>query len=182
VPSSARARDRTRRAPGGGAPIEAPREAGPDVHVLTSNLVLPGIGVLPVNALVLRAEEPVLVDSGLGVDSAELVDAVASIVDLTAPRWVWLTHDGADHTGRIARVLELAPQARLVTHGIGALRLSTWARIPLERVHAIRPGDRLPAGDARCAPYRHPSSTTRCRSASSTRAPGRSSAWTRSVR
>ena len=34
-----------------------------DVHVLPANLSLPGMGVLPVNAFLLMAEEPVLIDS-----------------------------------------------------------------------------------------------------------------------
>ncbi len=128
--------------------MDAPYQAAPDVHVLPTNLALPGAGVvLPVNAHVLLAEEPVLIDTGIGVDSDEFLDALASIVDPAALRWVWLTHDDADHTGSIRRVLELAPQARLVTHAFSALRMATWWPVPFDRVHAIRAGDRLPVGD-----------------------------------
>ena len=128
--------------------MDAPYQAAPDVHVLPTNLPIPGAGVvLPVNAYVLRAEEPVLVDTGIGVDSADFLDAVASIVPLNELRWVWLTHDDADHTGSIQRVLEAAPNARLVTHAFNALRMATWWPVPFERVHAIRPGDRVPVGD-----------------------------------
>jgi glyoxylase-like metal-dependent hydrolase (beta-lactamase superfamily II) len=128
--------------------MDAPYQAAPDVHVLPTNLPIPGAGVvLPVNAYVLRAEEPVLIDAGLGMDSADFLDAVASIVDMKDLRWVWLTHDDADHTGSIQRVLEAAPNARLVTHAFNALRMSTWWPVPFERVHAIRPGDRVPVGD-----------------------------------
>ncbi|HWI02705.1 MAG TPA: hypothetical protein VNT52_02600, partial [Acidimicrobiales bacterium] len=62
-------------------------------------------------------------------------------------RWVWLTHDDADHTGSIRRVLEAAPNARLVTHAFNALRMATWWPVPFDRVYAIRPGDRVPVGD-----------------------------------
>jgi hypothetical protein len=93
------------------------------------------------------AEEPVLIDTGIAVDGEQFVDAVSSIVDPAALRWVWLTHDDADHTGNIARIFELAPNARLVTHAFSALRMATWWQVPLERVHAIRPGDKLPVGD-----------------------------------
>jgi hypothetical protein len=128
--------------------MDAPYQATQDVHVLPTNLPLPGAGVvLPINAYVLLAEEPVLVDTGIGVDSDDFLDAVASIVDLDALRWVWLTHDDADHTGSIRRVLEAAPNARLVTHAFNALRMATWWPVPFERVYAIRPGDRLPVGD-----------------------------------
>ena len=127
--------------------MDAPYQAAPDVHVLPNNLPLPGVGVLPVNAYVLLAQEPVLIDTGLASDADQFVDALTSIVDPAALRWVWLTHDDADHTGNIQRVFELAPQARLVTHALSALRMASWWPVPLDRVHAIRPGDRVSVGD-----------------------------------
>ncbi len=122
-------------------------QAAPDVHVLPANLPIPGAGVLPVNAFVLLAEEPVLIDTGIGVDGDDFLDALASIVDPAALRWVWLTHDDADHTGSLRRVLEAAPRARLVTNVFSAFRMATWWPVPFERVHAIRPGDRIDVGD-----------------------------------
>jgi hypothetical protein len=127
--------------------VDAPYQAAPDVHVLPTSLPLPGVGVLPINAYVLLAEEPVLIDGGVAVESDDFVDALASIIDPRDLRWIWLTHDDADHTGSIQRVMELAPQARLATQAFSALRMSSWWPVPLDRVHAIRPGDRLPAGD-----------------------------------
>jgi glyoxylase-like metal-dependent hydrolase (beta-lactamase superfamily II) len=62
-------------------------------------------------------------------------------------KWVWLTHDDADHTGSIQRVMELAPNAKLITHGFSALRMSTWWPVPMDRVHAIRFGDEIYVGD-----------------------------------
>ena len=62
--------------------------------------------------------------------------AVSSIVDLERLRWVWLTHDDADHTGSIQRIMELAPNAKVVIHGFSALRMGTWWPVPMERVHA----------------------------------------------
>lgn len=127
--------------------MDAPYQAPPDVHVLPSTLTLPAVGILTINAYVLLAEEPVLIDAGIGSDGDEFIDALASIVEPRALRWVWLTHDDADHTGSIQRVLQIAPNARLATHAFAAMRMSTWWPVPLDRVHAIRPGDRLPVGD-----------------------------------
>jgi flavorubredoxin len=127
--------------------MDAPYSATPEVHVLPSHLPLPGVGVLPINAYVLHAEEPVLVDTGIGSGDESFVEALSSVIDPAAIRWVWLTHDDADHTGAIERVFELAPEARLVCHGLAALRMSSWWDVPMDRVHAIRVGDRLPVGD-----------------------------------
>jgi glyoxylase-like metal-dependent hydrolase (beta-lactamase superfamily II) len=127
--------------------MDLPYQASADVHVLPANLTLPGVGVLPINAFLVLAEEPVLVDTGIGVDADEFIDAVGSIIDPRALRWLWLTHDDADHTGNIRRIMELAPNATLVTHGFSALRMATWWPVPMDRVHAIRAGDDVHVGD-----------------------------------
>jgi metallo-beta-lactamase superfamily protein len=127
--------------------MDTPYQVRRDIHVLPTHLPLPGVGVLPVNAYVIRAEEPVLVDSGIGLDGDDFMDALASIVNPADLRWIWLTHDDADHTGSIQRVMAAAPQARLVTNAFAALRMATWWPVPFERVHAIRVGDALHVGD-----------------------------------
>lgn len=127
--------------------MDAPYQAAPDVHVLPASLPIPGVGVLTVNAYLLLAEEPVLVDTGLAVDRDQFIDALSSVLDPRSLRWVWLTHDDADHTGNIQQVLELAPNARLATQAFSALRMASWWPVPLERVHAIRAGDQLNVGD-----------------------------------
>jgi glyoxylase-like metal-dependent hydrolase (beta-lactamase superfamily II) len=127
--------------------MDAPYQAAPDVHVLPVNLPIPGVGVLPVNAYLLMAEEPVLIDTGIGVDGDDFIAAVSSIIDPQELKWVWLTHDDADHTGNIQRIMELAPNAKLVTQGFSALRMGLWWPVPMERVHAIRFGDEIHVGD-----------------------------------
>ena len=127
--------------------MDAPYQGSSDVYVFPANLSLPGVGVLPVNAYLLMAEEPVLIDTGIGIDTEDFLSAVSSFLPLEQLKWVWLTHDDADHTGSIQRVMELAPNATLVTHAMSALRMSTWWPVPLERVHAIRFGDEIHVGD-----------------------------------
>ena len=127
--------------------MDALYQAAPDVHVFPVNLPLPGVGVLPINAYLLMAEEPVLIDTGIGVDGDDFLAALSSLVDLRELKWVWLTHDDADHTGSVQRVMEAAPNATLVTHAFSALRMSSWWPVPLERVHAIRFGDEIHVGD-----------------------------------
>jgi glyoxylase-like metal-dependent hydrolase (beta-lactamase superfamily II) len=127
--------------------VDALYQGAPDVHVFPAYLSLPGIGVLPVNAYLLMAEEPVLIDSGIGFDGDDFIAAVRSIIDPQELKWVWLTHDDADHTGSIQRIMELAPNAKLVTHGLSALRMATWWPVPMDRVHAIRFNDEIHVGD-----------------------------------
>jgi flavorubredoxin len=127
--------------------MDAPYQAASDVHVLPTSLALPGVGTLIINAFVLMADEPVLIDTGITFDAPDFVEALSSILDPAKIKWVWLTHDDGDHIGAVPRVMELAPSARLVTHGFAALRMATWWQVPLDRVYAIRTGDELRVGD-----------------------------------
>jgi hypothetical protein len=43
--------------------------------------------------------------------------------------------------------MQAAPQARLATHPLGAIRMMTWFPLALDRVHAISPGTEIDAGD-----------------------------------
>jgi len=127
-----------------------------DVTVLPTHLDIPGVGTLIVNSYVLHAQQPVLIDTGLAFDGPDFMAALSAAVDLADLRWIWLTHDDADHTGNIQQVMDLAPQARLATHGIAAIRMMTWWPISLDRVHALSLGDRLDVGDRMLRAIRPP--------------------------
>jgi hypothetical protein len=133
--------------------MDEPYQASPDVYVLPTHLPIPGLGNLIINAYLIKSEEPVLIDTGVigspldPDESAHFIAAVDAIVPLRDLRWIWLTHDDMDHAGSLPRIMELAPQARLATHAFSALRMASWWPVPLDRVHAMRFGDRLDVGD-----------------------------------
>lgn len=136
--------------------MDASYQVGADIWVLPSHLDVPGAGTLLINSFVLCSAHPVLIDTGLGIDAPAFIDAVAAVVDPADLAWIWLTHDDADHTGNLAALMELAPNARLATHGLGALRISSCAPLPLERVHALALGGRIDAGDRTLRAVRPP--------------------------
>jgi flavorubredoxin len=119
----------------------------PDVHVLPSHLDVPGVGTIVANAFVLLAEQPVLIDTGLAVDGNEFMTALEAVIDPKDLQWIWITHDDADHTGNLQAIFERAPEAKIATHALGALRMSTWCPIPLDRVHALQVGEMFDVGD-----------------------------------
>ncbi len=127
--------------------MDQPYDVGADVHVLPSQLDLPSGDVIPINSFVLLADQPVLVDTGLGNDGEEFVQALRTVIDPAELAWIWLSHDDLDHTGNLQTVLDLAPAARLATHAFGALRMSSSWPVPIDRIHALTPGDRLDLGD-----------------------------------
>ncbi len=60
-----------------------------DVVALSDAAPIPGLGFLPVNAYVLHAQQPVLVDSGLPASRADFLEALWNQVDpadLRTPR------------------------------------------------------------------------------------------------
>ncbi len=136
--------------------MHEPYKAAPDVYVLPTHVPVPGVGNFLVNAFVLLAEEPVLIDTGIGADEPDFLAHLESIIAPGELRWIWLTHDDADHTGSIREVMELAPQARLATHAFSALRMATSWPVPLDRVHALTPGAGLRVGDRTLRAIRPP--------------------------
>ena len=136
--------------------MEKPYQVTADIWVLPAHFPIPGMGFLAVNAFVIKAAEPVLVDTGMGIDSKEFMQALESVIDPKDLRWVWLTHDDADHTGNIQKVLEEAPSARLAANSLAVLRMSTAWSIPMNRVHWLNSGESIEMGDRRLTAVRPP--------------------------
>jgi flavorubredoxin len=136
--------------------MDKPYEAMPDIEVLPAHFPIPNMGFLAVNAFVIKAKEPVLVDTGMGIDSEEFMKTLESIIDPKDLRWVWLTHDDADHTGNIQKVFKSAPSARLATNSLAALRVSTAWALPMDRVYWLNSGDSIVVGDRKLTAVRPP--------------------------
>jgi flavorubredoxin len=136
--------------------MDKPHQAMPGVEVLPAHFPIPGAGFLPVNAFVIKAKEPVLVDTGMGIDSEEFMKALEAIINPQDLKWVWLTHDDLDHTGNIRKVLEAAPSARLAANSLAVLRMSTAWSVPLHRVYWLNSGDSIRAGDRKLTAIRPP--------------------------
>jgi flavorubredoxin len=139
-----------------GSAMDKPHQAISGVEVLPAHFPVPGIGFLPVNAFVIKAQEPVLIDTGMGIDGEGFMNALKSIINPQDLRWVWLTHDDADHTGNIQKVLEAAPSARLAANSLAVLRMSTAWPVPMPRVYWLNPGDRIDVGDRMLTAIRPP--------------------------
>ncbi|HSW07266.1 MBL fold metallo-hydrolase [Aquabacterium sp.] len=122
------------------------RRVAPDTIALRSYAPLPGFGIVPVHAHVIRARQPVLVDTGIAALQHEFMRELRSVIDPAALRWIWLTHLDADHVGNLRAVLAEAPQARVVTNYLGMGKMDLQ-QLPLDRVYLLNPGQTLDAGD-----------------------------------
>jgi glyoxylase-like metal-dependent hydrolase (beta-lactamase superfamily II) len=117
-----------------------------ETTVLRAYFPIPGLGVLPVNAFLIKAPEPVLIDTGLAALHSAFMENLRELIDLKDLCWIWLTHTDADHVGNLEAVLAEAPRARVVTTFLGMGKLGLLG-LPVERCFLLNPGQRLAVGD-----------------------------------
>jgi flavorubredoxin len=134
-----------------------PYQAAPDVDVLPAYFPIPGLGVIPVNAFVLKAAEPVLVDTGLVPLTDDFMQRLSTVIDPNDLRWLWLTHCHVDHLGSLRPVLDAAPKLRVITTFLGVGIMSLFQPLPLDRVYLLNPGQNLSVGDRTLAAVKPPS-------------------------
>jgi hypothetical protein len=131
------------------------RRVGTDTELLSAYAPLPGLGVLPVNAYLIRAREPVLLDTGLAALQGDFMAALRQLIDPADLRWIWITHADADHVGSLRAVLAEAPRARIVTNYLGVGKLGLQ-QMPLDRTYLLNPGQALNVGDRCLIAHRPP--------------------------
>lgn len=107
----------------------------------------PGFGFGYVNSLIIRGQEPVIVDTYTPFYTAQWLEYAWSIVDPEDVRWIFLSHDDIDHVGNLRPVLEACPNARTLTNLVMIARMGGPAALPLERVRILNGGEELPVGD-----------------------------------
>jgi flavorubredoxin len=128
----------------------------PDTEALVSWMPVPGLGALPVQSFVIRATQPVLVDTGLAGLGEDFMSSLRSAIDPEELRWIWLTHTDADHVGNLERILAEAPRARIVTTYLGMGKLGMLGH-PVDRAYLLNPGQSLDVGDRSLICLRPPS-------------------------
>ncbi|MFC5137519.1 MBL fold metallo-hydrolase [Actinomycetospora rhizophila] len=114
------------------------------------------MGHFPMNSMVIRGAEPVLVDTGCPAVRAQWLDAVWSIVDPLDVRWVFLTHDDRDHAGNLLPVLAACPNATLLTTWFSLGRMAEEWETPIERCRFVTDGGTVDVGDRTLVAMRPP--------------------------
>jgi flavorubredoxin len=134
-----------------------PYQVASDIEVVPSYFPIPGFGILPVNAFVLKSAEPVLVDAGLVPLSDEFMEKLSSVIDPVDLRWLWLTHADQDHVGSLHRILEMAPKLRVITTFIAVGRMSLFKPLPIDRIYFLNPRQSVSLGDRTITAIKPPS-------------------------
>jgi flavorubredoxin len=127
-----------------------------------------GEGEAPVsvalNSMVIRAAQPVVVDTGVAENRDQFLADVFSVVEPADIRWVFISHDDIDHTGNVNALMDLAPNATLVINWFMAERMGGSLAVSPTRQRWVGDGERFDVGDRTLFAVRPPvfdSPTTR---------------------
>ncbi len=104
---------------------------------------------VPVNSLLIRGEQPIIVDTGAPVHRQPWLEQVFSLVDPADVRWVFISHDDSDHTGSLDQVLDACPKATLVANFFSVERMRLERPMPMHRMVWREPAETFDAGDRR---------------------------------
>jgi len=144
--------------------MAATYQVAPETFVIPNGLPVPGMGELPDNAMVIRGQQPMLLDTLAIVHRQTYLDQVFKIVEPKDVRWLFISHEDRDHTGSIMQVLDACPNAKLITTFLGLGKLGEEFAIPPQRCYFLNDGDTLDLGDRKVTAVRPPlfdSSATR---------------------
>jgi flavorubredoxin len=143
----------------------APTQVAPDtflIHDHTGEGTAPVI--IPLNSLVIRGAEPIVVDTGVPENRDRFLADVFSLVDPEDIRWVFISHDDVDHTGNLNALMEAAPNATVVVNWFIQERMGATLDVSPLRQRWVGDGEVLDVGDRRLLAIRPPvydSPTTR---------------------
>jgi flavorubredoxin len=133
-----------------------PYEVARDTFVIPWLLEAPPVGLFCMNSLVIRGEQPIIVDTGSPANREEWLANVSSVVDPADVRWIFLSHDDRDHAGNLLAALDACPNATLVTTWFSVGRMAEEWMTPLDRCRFVNEGERLDVGDRTVTAVRPP--------------------------
>ena len=120
--------------------------------------------IVPLNSLVIRGKEPVVVDTGFADSREEFLADVFSVVEPEDIRWVYISHDDVDHTGNLNALMEAAPNATAIINWFMTERMGGTLEVSPLRQRWVGDGEVVDVGDRKLLTIRPPifdSPTTR---------------------
>jgi flavorubredoxin len=126
---------------------QEPLEVAPETFVIRAAMPAFGGVATNLNSMVIRAREPVVVDTGIVTSRTDWFGDVFSLVEPEAVRWIFVTHDDGDHAGNLVEALERCPNAMVVASRAGSFRTSACLGVPPDRIRMVDDGELLDVGD-----------------------------------
>jgi flavorubredoxin len=120
--------------------------------------------MVPLNSMVIRGAEPMVVDTGMPENRDQFLADVFSLVAPEDIRWVFISHDDIDHTGNLNALMELAPNATAIVNWFMWERMGASLEVSPMRMRWVGDGEKIDIGDRVLTAVRPPvydSPTTR---------------------
>jgi flavorubredoxin len=109
-----------------------------------------------INSAVIDGDEPVIIDTGSHRNQRAWLEDAFGLVDPKAVKWLFLSHEDADHTGSLDEVMEACPNATLVCSWALMERHTNAFEFPLDRCRWMDDGVTFDAGDRQFSVLRPP--------------------------
>jgi len=143
-----------------------PLEIAPDTFVMQAAV---GEGEAPqvvhMNSMVIRAAEPVVVDTGAPIHRERYLEDLFGLVEPADVRWVFVSHEDLDHVGNVEAVMAACPNATLVASWFLCERMgAAGLAVPPTSWRWVGDGETFEVGDRTLVALRPPvydSPTTR---------------------
>ncbi len=120
--------------------------------------------LVPLNSMVIRGAEPVVVDTGMAENRDQFLSDVFSLVEPEDIRWVFISHDDVDHTGNLNALMAAAPHATVIINWFMQERMGASLEVSPMRQRWVGDDERIELGDRTLLTVRPPvfdSPTTR---------------------
>lgn len=131
------------------APVTTPQRIAAETFLIPHLMPAGPDTFLPVNSMLIRGEQPVVVDTGAPIHRDQWFEKLLSLVDPSDVRWIFVSHDDSDHVGNLYELLEICPNATLVGNFFMTERMSADRPLPVSRMRWLGPGESLDVGDRR---------------------------------
>lgn len=107
------------------------------------------------NAYLLTGEKNVLIETVHVKYLDEYIENIQSIIALSEIDYIVMNHNEPDHSGSLSRLLELAPQAQVLTSPAGKIFIPQITNTPMPMLKAVQDGEILDLGGGRTLKFIH---------------------------
>jgi hypothetical protein len=113
-----------------------------DTWLITHLTPAPPLGKLFCNSAVIDGAQPLVIDTGCAGNRAAWLTQLTTLLDPTTVRWVFISHDDADHIGNLPALRARCPDATLLLSWLTLQRLTLRGELgwPPDRIRVVDDG------------------------------------------
>ena len=98
------------------------------------------------NSYLIKGEKNVLIETTHPRYFDEYIENVRSVIDPSKIDYVIMNHNEPDHSGSLAKLLQVAPQIQVLASQAGCIYLRSITNLPGAHLRAVKDGETLDLG------------------------------------